>query len=110
MSRYQIYTLSSSFEDGDSFFTNNIKTAVRHWFIKCRKACGRVSISSSDKDGAIKLIEFCHENKELISEWHQKYNNKYRLSYLLESVDKANDDKCEGYQFEWDQIHPFSLG
>lgn len=90
--------------------TDTPKVAIRSWFAHQAKNPSNVAICAVSVEDARFLIDYAHSRKDVVEEFHSQYKNPYKLSFMLEAIDKKHADRCSGFCGYGDQIHPFDLG
>lgn len=107
--KYMVYALIN--EDTETVCeTDTPKVAIRSWFSHQPSNPTNVAIVATSIENAKLLIDYAHSRKDVIEEFHGKYKNPYKLSFMLEAINKKHDDGCKGFCGYGDQIHPFDLG
>lgn len=86
--------------------------AITLWFKHEKVDRGDVCIIAYTQEQAYDLIQWSHNNIDKIKKLHTKYNNPYKLDYLLDSIEsKCNKKPSDFYVGMFgDQIDPFSVG
>lgn len=98
--------------DYGHYDVNDPRKAVAVWFQKEKVNRGDAAIIAYSKDKAKSLMQWAYNNKDMIKEWHAKYDCPYKLDYILSSIDKHSTDEYK-YFHEGpggDQVDPFSFG
>lgn len=113
------HVTSTRYNDGDSSMSNkkfdDPGKAIEHWFKLCMNNPMQCSISCHLKDDAIALIEWASNNTDKIEQWHEDYSCKYKLDYILSSIEDCKANGCRYFyqgseDFTRDEIGPFSRG
>ena len=90
--------------------TDTPKVAIRAWFSRQAKNPIDVTSCAASIEDARFLIDYAHSRKDIVEDFYQQYKTPYKLSHLLEAIDKKWNDRCDGFCGYGDQIYPFSLG
>lgn len=93
-----------------AMMTDKPNVAIKYWFLNQKHYPTDVAILALTKDAAKELIGYAHDNKSSIEELSEKYKNPYKLSFMLEAIDKKYTDECSGFCGTFDQVHPFDFG
>lgn len=80
--------------------------AVNYWFKQSQRypTCTMITGYASDEQ---KLRDWIVNNKQLVSDWAEKYHCPYKTDYLLDACEKPVRQRNDKYP---DQMHPFCLG
>lgn len=107
--------ISCEYITGDSY--NRVDAAIHEWFYLNEKYPSCISINTNHPYDTFKIYEWSFNNQNKIKKWHEKYNCRYKLEWLLEQIiSKFNrgytEDGFPKYdgKFVEDQVFPFCLG
>lgn len=104
------YRVETYFEDRGICQTDDAKKAVDAWLKNAKKYPTDLAILAENKTAAIELIEWCDANTEYITQRCEEYRVPYKSSYLVEGIKKEKENNCRGFQWDGDQVYPFSYG
>ena len=90
--------------------TDTPKVAIKAWFSNQAENPIDVAICATSIEDARFLIDYAHSRKDIVEDFHKQYKTPYKLSSILEDIDKKWNDRCNGFCGYGDQIHPFGLG
>lgn len=82
--------------------------AIKTWFRLEKRSPLWVGISIENKKAAMELVEAADE--VLVRSLHEKYGSPYKLSFLLDEVQRQRETGCRGYLGPGDSICPFDVG
>lgn len=110
MEHFSVYVSTFSGEVFCAYAGDSEKEALSEWFRQSQKYPSEVAINAASKEAACMLIDYAHSRKDIIEELYSTYKNPYKLSFLLEAIDRKYADRCSGFFGYGDQVHPFDLG
>ena len=93
-----------------SFKTDDPKEAITRWFQYSAKYPLDCAIFVTNRKDGVALLKAA--TPELIEKLASTYKCPYKVSYLLDSIQKSIDNGCR-YVLEGpygDQVHPFAYG
>lgn len=94
------------------YYTNDPEDAIETWFKMQKDAWLDVAIFCKTRDQALAVCKAA--TPELLTELFDKYEQPYKLEYLIDDARKAVENGCKYFHEDdygyGDQVHPFDVG
>ncbi len=107
---YTITSMTLYGEPLDNIVRKTPESAVRTWFRIGKKNPLFTSLRPATPAEGMTLIKWAAAHPDRIDEWAEKYHCPYKTSYLKDEIAKAAKKGGCSMQWDYDELHPFTMG